>query len=522
MFKMRWKFAKVFITASAVALAVATASTPAMAQQCAADEGGASKTLNTRVAQALGAIYEQMQAEQYTEALAALNQLIAQRGDSMKGFDKATTYELRGSVKASMEDYRGAQRDFQVALDTNELSISRNNNLRYFISQISFQLEDFQGAIRGLNAWIRDAKACGDKVDSNAYYLLAAAYVQLTPPNYRAAVQPAEQAIAVATEPKKGYYDLANLVYSETNASAKRMALLEKMVNYWPGQKGYWTQLSGAYSTAKKDRDAFSVLEVAYRAGLLSKESELKTLVQYYSFFDNPYRGAKMLEREMAAGNIKRTKDNLVLLSQLWSQAREHKKSIPILREAARGAKKGDLSYRLGQVLLADEQYARAQTALEGALNKGGMSRKNTGDAWLLLGTARFSQAGPESTEVWASARKAFVNAQRYETARKRATDWITYIDAVADTYKRGKKLEERQIRERCELDQGRLERDQRIRDLQNRPETAEDRAFETEFLERCTGPLGLGDDADSGDAAGGGGDDVEVAPEEGASDGAN
>jgi hypothetical protein len=524
MFEMRWKLAKVFITASAVALAVATASAPAMAQQCEAEEGGTSKTLNTRVAQSLQVIFEQMQAEQYTEALAGLNQLIAQRGDSMKGFDKATTYELRGSVKASMEDYRGAQRDFQVALDTNELSASRNNNLRYFISQISFQLDDFQGAIRGLNAWINNAKACGDKVDSNAYYLLAAAYVQLTPPNYRSAVRPAEQAVAGASAPKKSYYDLNNLVYSETGERAKRMKLLEVMVNNWPGEKSYWTQLSGAYSTAGKDRDAFSVLEVAYRAGLLSTESELKTLVQYYSFFDNPYRGAKMLEREMAAGNIKRTKDNLVLLSQLWSQSREHKKSIPILREAARGAKKGDLSYRLGQVLIADEQYKAAEAALVGALNKGGMTRKNTGDAWLLLGTARFSQAGPESTKIWENARKAFVNAQRYETARKRATDWITYIDAVVDTHKRGIELEKRQILERCVLDQGRLERDQRIRDLQNRPETDEDRAFEAEFLERCTGPLKLGAEAAGGgdvaETGGGGGGDAEIAPEEG--DGAN
>ncbi len=522
MFEMRWKFAKIFITASAVALAVATASTPAMAQQCEAEEGGASKTLNTRVAQALQVVFEQMQADQYTEALAGLNQLIAQRGDSMNGFDKATTYELRGSVKANIEDYRGAQRDFQVALDTNELSASRNNNLRYFVAQLNFQLEDFQGAIRGLNAWIRDATACGDKVDSNAYYLLAAAYVQLSPPNYRSAVRPAEQAVAGATAPKKGYYDILNLVYSETGERAKRMTILEVMVNNWPSEKSYWTQLSGAYSTAGKDRDAFSVLEVAYRAGLLSRESELKTLVQYYSFFDNPYRGAKMLEREMAAGNIKRTKDNLVLLSQLWSQSREHKKSIPILREAARGATKGDLSYRLGQVLLADEQYKVAQTALEGALNKGGMSRKNTGDAWLLLGTARFSQAGPEDTAIWSSSRRAFVNAQRYETARKRATDWITYIDAVVDTYKRGIALQERQIRERCLLDQGRLERDQRIRDLQNRPETDEDRALETEFLQRCTGLLGLGDDAVDGDAVDGGGGDAEIAPEEGEGDGAN
>jgi len=507
MFEKRWKFAKVFLTASAVALGAATLSTPAMAQQCAAEEGGASKTLDTRVAQALQVIFEQMTAEQYREALAGLDQLIAQRGANMKGFDKATTYELRGSVKANLEDYRGAKRDFQVALDTNELPVARNNQLRYFIAQLNFQEEDFQGAIRGLNQWIQNARTCNETVDSNAYYLLAAAYVQLSPPNYRSALGPAENAVSGLTEPKKSNYDLLNLVYSELGERTKRTALLERMINFWPGDKSYWTQLSGAYSTAGKDRDAFSVLEVAYRAGLLSTEAELKTLVQYYSFFDNPYRGAKMLEREMAAGNIKRNQDNLVLLSQLWSQSREHKKSIPILQEAAGGSEKGDLYYRLGQVLLADEQYANAQRALENAINKGGMTRKNTGDAWLLLGTARFSQAGPEDTAIWANARRAFVNAQRYETARKRASDWIAYIDAVVSTYRAGIELQDRQIRERCEQDQGRLERDQRIRDLQNRPETAEDRAFEAEFLQRCTGPLGLDDDA-----TGGGGDDAEVA----------
>ena len=509
MFEKRWKFAKVFLTASAVALATATLSTPAMAQQCAAEEGGASKTLDTRIATAIGPLYEMMQADQYQEALVGFNNLIARRGDSMKGFDRATVYELRGSIKANLEDYRGAQQDFQVALDTNELPAARNNQLRYFIAQLNFQREDFQTAIRGLNQWIQNARACNETVDTNAYYLLAAAYVQLSPPNYRAALSPAELAVSGLTEPKKGNYDLLNLVYSELNERTKRQSLLERMVNHWPGEKSYWTQLSGAYSTAGKDRDAFSVLEVAYRAGLLSTESELKTLIQYYSFFDNPYRGAKMLEREMAAGNIKRNQDNLVLLSQLWSQSREHKKSIPILREAAGGSLKGDLSYRLGQVLLADEQYAAAQRALEGAINKGGMTRKNTGDAWLLLGTARFSQAGPADTAIWTSARRAFVNAQRYETARKRASDWIAYIDAVVSTYEAGVALEIKQIRERCEQDQARLDQQQRIRDLQNRPVSDEERAVEAEFLQRCTGPLGLDDDA-----TGGGGGDVEVTSE--------
>lgn len=511
---MRLKFVSVFCAAAAGAAVIAMTPSPAFAVQEGEEQNNnrqVSQTLNPRIAQSLGTIFEQITAEQYNEALAGLNQLMAQRGDGMKPFDRATTLELRGSVKVSLGDFRGALRDFQGALNQNALPLARNNQLRYYVAQLYFQLEDYQSAISGLNEWIRSARAAGETVDTNAYYLLAAAYVQLTPPNYRAAVSPAEQALAGSTEPNKSYYDLTNLLYSELNDRAKRIPLLERMVANWPGEKSYWTQLSGVYSTAGRDRDAFSVIEVAYRAGLLSTEAELLTLVQYYSFFENPYRGAVMLDREMNAGNIDRDQDNLILLSQLWSQAREHKRSIPILREAAQGSSDGELYYRLGQVLLADEQYRNSQRALESALNRGGMDRRDTGDAWLLLGTARFSQAGPADTAIWASSRQAFVNAQRYENARRQASDWIVYIDAVVRTYEEGIALERAQVTERCLDELGRLETQQRIRDLQNRQMTPEEIANEERILTECA-EFVEGDDDTPGDDDNG---DVEEPAEE-------
>ncbi len=481
---MRGNYRKLCLTAAASALAAvmtAVAPTTALAQpaQCDDGESGPSKTLSPRVGQEIQKLYEFMQNDQYNEALGGFNNLIGSRGDSMSAYEKSTVYELRANVKINLEDFNGALRDLQTALSTNGLPPARNNQLRYYIAQLQFQNEQYQTAITGLNQWIQLARTCGVAVDPNAYYLLAAAYTQVSPPNYRQAVGPAEQAVAgMGSEPRKGYYDLLNLIYSELGNNAKRAPLLEQMVNYWPEDKGYWTQLSGAYSVQNKDREAFSVLEVAYRAGLISSENEILTLVQYYSFFDNPYRGATMLEREMNAGNVKRVQKNLILLSQLWSQAREHKKSIPILREAANNASNGELSYRLGMVLLADEQYAASERALVSALNKGGMDRKDTGDAWLLLGTARFSQAGPSDTAIWARARQAFVRAQAYDNARRRASDWITYIDAVVDTYWTGLRLDWEQNIALCEDDYARFERDARIRELQNR-------APEPEALER-------------------------------------
>ncbi len=498
---MRWKSVKVFLSASAAAMAAGAVVVPTtvLAQECPGEEGGPSATLSPRVGQELQKLYELLQNDQQQAAITGMQQLLASRGDSMSAYELSTVNEILGSAYAQVENFDGARRAFQTALNANGLPPNRNNQLRYFIAQLQFQDGDYQSAIQGLNNWIAVARRCNAPVDNSAWYLLGAAYTQVSPPQWRQAMGPAENAVAGldAGNPNKSYFDLLNLIYSELNENAKRGALLERMVGLWPGEKSYWTQLSGLYSNTGRDQEAFSVIEVAYRAGLLTTEAELKTVVQYYSYFDNPYRGAKMLEREMNAGNIKRTQDNLVLLSQLWSQAREHKKSIPILREAAGNSSNGELSYRLGMVLLADEQYAASQRALELALNKGGMDRDDTGDAWLLLGTARFSQAGPEDTAIWTSARQAFVNAQRYQKSAQRASQWITYIDAVAQTYRDGKRLERLQNLERCQSDQDRLDQQQRIRDLQNRAITDEERAFEAEYLERCAVLLNIDGAAD-------------------------
>ena len=429
-------------TALTVAGALATV-TPAVAQQCASEDNErGSKTLSAATAKVLGPAYEALQAENYAEALSLVDGLIASRGDRMDAFEKSTVYEIRGSINAGRENFRAALSDFQTALSAGGLPTARNNTLRYFIAQLNFQEERYKEAIDSLNSWIAYAQRCGEPIDANAYYLLAAANVQKTPQDFRAALSPAEKVIDLRPEPRKSDYDLLNLVYSELNENSKRAALLEKMINIWPGERSYWAQLGGLYSTIGQDANAFSVIEVAYRAGLLDKEAEILTLVNFYSFFDNPYRGAKLLEKELAAGRVKNTQQNQILLTQLWSQARESKRAIPVLTTAAANSSDGELSYRLGQQLLADEQYVPAIRALTQAINKGGLDARQTGDVWMLLGTARFNAADQDDCAARLRARSAFTNATRYSTSASQARSWVGYIDAINQTLFDQDKLE--------------------------------------------------------------------------------
>ncbi len=396
-------------------------------------------------------------------AIARLNKVISDRGDRLQGYDKATVYEVRGSFKAQSDDLRGSLRDFQTAVDTGALPVERANGLRYYIAQIQFQLENYDAAISGLREWLRLTE---EDPPANAYYLLGLAYVQKE--DYRSAQQPMERALQLkGAEADKNYFNVLNLIYSENNAHDKRAALLERMINLWPDETSYWQQLAGAYATNNRDKEAFSVLEVAYRAGLLTREDQIIQLIQYYSFYENAYRGAQLLEREMNAGVVPRTQDNLILLSQLWDQSREAKKAIPILREAARNAPDGVFHFRLARVLVADEQYVEADKELLTAIRKGGLRERDRADAWMLLGNARFSRAATDDIPQLLRAREAFQNASRFQRTRRDASRWITYINELIRVQREQTRQEILRRQEQCRVAQDTLINARRVLELQ-------------------------------------------------------
>lgn len=456
-------------------VAVTAPATPAAAQQDNKDnDRRKSQSLDPSVAKDLLSAYEQMQNEKYQDALAELNKLMDRRGGSMKAFDKASVLQIRGTVYVNLENFPAAIKDFVAALDLNALPDNQAAQLRFNVAQLYFQQENYPAAIKYLTQWINETES----PNADAYYLLSAAYYYQN--NYRQARPNIEKALGLMTDPNKRYYDLANIIYSELNLTTPRLALLEKMIALWPSELSYWKQVAQIYSTQDgREKQAFSVLEVAYDAGLVSDESDIITLAQYYSLFNNAYRGAKLLEREMNAGAVEKNVKNLELLSQLWSQSREHEKAIPVLRAASKLSDTGTLSYRLGQVLLADEQSKPAETALEAAINKGGLSERDKADAWLLLGTARFNQAGPGDRAKRKEADDAFAQAQRYSTTRTRASQWRQYIKAINDTEDRAKRLEDEQKEQLEKAARDRLTVTCRAQKLSGAAQTAECLALE-------------------------------------------
>ena len=424
---MKQLLSSLLLSGAALALAVPAAAvlTPATAQEISDEEEKrrARLTVTTRTGQKLTEAINMLNEEppRTQQAVNILNDLLSR---DIPPYDQATVYEVRGSARYQLDDTAGALQDFVRVLQLDTLPRARQSQIRRNVAQLYFQQENFDEAIRFMTEFIQSA---GSEATANDHFILAASYYQNDNP--RQARPSAERALALDPE-KKQYYDFLNALYLELDLKEERGRLLETMVERFPSEEPYWVQLSAVYSEAENNPKAFATLWAAYRAGIVTDEDKIRNLAQYYYNLDNPYPGAVMFAKEMAAGNVERSLDNLRLLSQLWAAAREQTRAIEILSEAAPKSSKGDLFYQLGQSYSADEQWAESIEALRAALNKGGLSAREQGNIYLLIGNA-YQSIDDETAAGRKRALDAYRQATRYASSQRQAQSYIDYINQV-------------------------------------------------------------------------------------------
>lgn len=407
----------------------------------------ARQTLSERAGRALNEAlnFANEDPPQTQQALNTVNELLAR---DLSAYDRATALEIRGNLLFQLDRQNEAIRDFVQVLEIDVLPFDRQRTIRRNVAQLYYVQEQYGQAVRFMQAFIEEA---GDEAEASDYFILAASHVQND--NMRAARRPAETAVRMdqaAGERSKQFYDLLNLIYNELGLEAERGRLLETMVEYFPSEEPYWVQLASAYSAADRRADALAALEIAYKAGLIEDEDKIVTLSQFYYDQNNPFRGAKLLSSEMDAGNVERSLENLELLAQLWAAAREQDEAIAILTEAAPKRSDGRLYYQLGQSYLADENWRLAIQNLRSALARGGLAEREVANAYVLIGTAIFSEDSDTKSSRQA-ARTEFVRAARYRSTRSTANSWIEYIDTIEDTLERQAAVEFSQAVERKE-----------------------------------------------------------------------
>jgi len=360
---------------------------------------------------ALNDIHELLEAGNHAAALTELRSL--ERKVDGNEYEQAVVWQTMGYAYNGLDRPEEAAGSFIRAVESGALPPDVNHRLDYFIAQLLAQSGDYSRAIEYLERWFTEE----DDPDLNAYRLAAGLYYQTG--NHDQVIRYARRAISKSAEADEDLYQLLLASYFEKKDYTSAASLLKQMLELFPTSKSYWKQLYATYQLLDREKEALAVYELAYRRGLLDRK-EKEELARLYLHLQAPYRAARFLERELDAGGIERNAENLKLLAESYYLARETERAIEAYGQAAAVASDGELYFRQGQLLAQQERWEGALTALQRALEQGGL--EHGAQARLLLGIAAYKL---DRDDV---ATEALRQASENRATRKQAEYWLQQI----------------------------------------------------------------------------------------------
>jgi tetratricopeptide (TPR) repeat protein len=395
------------------------------------------RTFSARVGEVFQRALEQNDNEQFQQAMETLNRAL---GMDPSPYERAMIQRVRGAVFFELDNLPEAVRAFQAALEAGPgvMEQEERTNLRFNVGQILIALERVDEGIAELERAISE----GAEVSTSAARLLAQAYAVAD--RWSDGLQWAERWYQRSENKSESDYQLMLAYYDQLNRPNDQLRVVREQVNAFPGGRSGWQNLASLLHRTDQDELAFEANKLMYLNGMFTEGQQLVHLVQYYSYFDNPFRGASILEREMNAGRVNRNLENLRTLSNMWRQAAEFERAIPVLRQIAQQAGDGTTSLQLAEAYYQLNDFDNAERAFEQALSRGGLDQP--GEAWVLLGTVRFNQGDLDG------ALQAFREGARVPRSRSQAQGWITFVEGQVEGEERRVRQREQVLIDECRL----------------------------------------------------------------------
>lgn len=431
---------------TAALLLAALLAGPARAVQAAGPRDAGARqdgAISPAIGRAIGALMEEEADGDWPAAASGYSRLLDAGGAS--AHERAVLLQLLGRSLWEAGDTQGAIDAWRRAIALNALPEDPLNTLRINTGQLLLA----QGEYREGVTLIENALARGAAPSAGLAMRLAQGYGQLGEPE--PGLGYARQAFALADPPERPHFSILLYFYQQMEMVPEQTALLARMVARWPGEKAYWTSYAALLAQSGREADAFEINRILYLNGMLGESAELVRLARYYSYYEYPYGGAVMLERELNAGRVAPEAENYRLLADLWRQAREWDRARPVLHRVATLTGAGPDYEKLGEALYQAGDFAEAEAVLEQALSRGGLTRP--GDTWTLVGNSRVEQ------DDLLGAIDAFERALDWAYSRATAQGWLGFIERKIAIRRDGERLAHLTEIERCELTIERLRR---------------------------------------------------------------
>ncbi len=377
------------------------------------EEPPTNRTLSTSVGQTVQSAVELQDVEDFSGMVRVLTPLLSQ---DLSEYERFIVLQLRGTARFQLDNLQGAIQDFVAMLDTGAATQDEANTIRVQVGQLYIATDNLNEGLRQLEIAVRD----GVELNESLLRLLAQAYYQAQ--RYRDGIRYAEQYYRQKANKNQGDFALMQAYYSELGQTQDELRVVRDSLDAFPGERRGWQNLVALFTRLDRDTDAFEANKLMYLNGLFEECNELFRLSQWYSFFENPYRGASILEREINAGRCEGDVSQLRSLANMWRQAREFDRATPVLERLANQTGEGEWSLKLAEAHFELNNLPQAEAAFEQALNRGGLEQ--TGAAWALLGAVRYERGDEQG------ALAAYREATRFSRSRREANGWISFINA--------------------------------------------------------------------------------------------
>lgn len=359
-------------------------------------------------------IQELMAEDKTEEALTELRELSEDVDpDTM---DQAMVLQMLGYVELTRDNYPEALELMRASLDIGKLPEQMKVELGYMVAQLYAAQEQFSEAIRFAREWFEMLE------EPQPQQLMFMANLLAQTDRYADAIPFAEQAVTMTDSPQESWYQLLIAATFQLEDYDKAARFLRGAASAWPEQPKYWEQLASVYLMLEQESEALASLQLAWRNGVLEKESSVRSLVQLAISEGIPDRAGRFLDAAFEQELVPRDETFLGLWVSAWNSAREYDKAVAALQALAEATGEGDPYLRIANIRVEQARWADAEAALERAQE---MPLEKPGRVWLTLGIALTEQ------EKFESGLEALRKARAYEDTREQANGWLKYAEGL-------------------------------------------------------------------------------------------
>ncbi|MDX1626432.1 MAG: tetratricopeptide repeat protein [Wenzhouxiangellaceae bacterium] len=413
---MRTILTLLILSAAAFVAVPAPVAAQQPAQACGEPREGDPGLLSEATYRRLNDIFEKIGEELYNEAY---NDLRKMEDGRLSEYERASVLQAMGFIASQQEQWRRAIDHFQEAIDLNVMPNQVHFEMILQTAQLYNILEEYDRALERLDYWFCVSTEEAQK-QATVWVLKASLHVQKE--EYRQALEAIDTAIGIADDPKESWYRLKLGMHFELKQYPEAVETLKTLITMDPDRKDYWVQMSGAYMELEENEEAMSALRLAYRRGLLDKGTEYVQLAGLLQELEAPRQAAAVLTEGIERGLVENTAKNWEMVAGAWYQAREMDQALDAYDRAGALSDEGKLDFQRASILAGKEDWPEVVDAAGRALEKGGLSENQRGNAYLLLGMAHFNLGNFDA------ATQNFNQARDYEKLRRSASEWLNHI----------------------------------------------------------------------------------------------